>query len=111
MLLAILAVWFGYKKARDTGRNAILWGILCGGAFIGIQLLMGIGIGMIMALGVELWGWSESIFTDYELAVSVIAWVPGIVTLWLLFRYLDRVPEAPAAIEPPPPPPTFGQIE
>jgi len=110
MLLAILAVWFGYKKARDTGRNAILWAVICGGAFIGIQLLVGLGIGVVMGIGIAAWGWSPKIFDDYSILISIVSWVPAIVTLLLIFRYLDRVPDEPVLTQPPPPP-TFGQSE
>ena len=108
--LAILAIWFGYKKARATGRSGILWGLLCGGIFIGIQLLAGIGIVIGMVLGIEHLGWNTSILTDHDMAVSIGAVVPGIVALWLLFRYLDRVPDVPSTAAPPAPP-TFDRVD
>ncbi len=41
MVLIILAIWFGYKKARDTGRNKFLWAAIAGGVFLGVQILGG----------------------------------------------------------------------
>lgn len=109
MLLTILAIWFGYKKGRDTGRNGVLWGAICGGAFIGTQLLVSMGAGIFMGLGIAFWGWPETIFDDNQILVTIGAIIASIVTLFFIFKYLDRVPDDPVATEPPPPP-TFDGI-
>jgi hypothetical protein len=109
MLLAILAVWFGYKKAKDTGRNPILWAIICGGSFIGVQLLVGLGIGLILGLGIELWGWDASVFEKNEIWINLASIAVSVVTLLILFKILDRVPEQPSNIAPPPPPSFDGR--
>ncbi len=105
MLLAILAVIFGYRKARDTGRNPILWAAICGGAFIGTQLLVTFGAGIVLGVGVALLGWKESLFEDLTWVITIVAFVLSVVVLWLLFKYLDRTPKEEPQI--PPPPPTF----
>ena len=110
MLFAILAIWFGYKKARDTGRNAFLWAAICGGAFVGIQLLVGIGAAMFIELGVAFAGWSEGLYEKYTWLISFIAIVFSFGGLLLIFRYLDRVPVIDEPYEPPPPP-TFDTNE
>lgn len=104
MILSILAFWFGYKKARDTGRNPILWSIICGGSFIGVQLLVGFGIGLFLALGGPLWGWDENLLEKNEVWINVASIAISIVTLVILFKILDRVPEQASTIAPPPPP-------
>ena len=104
MLLAILAFYWGYKKGRDSGRNGALWSVICGGAFLGVQLLVGIGLGAVMGLGIALWGWSPTIFDDYYVLISIAAIVPAVITMLLLFKYLDRVPNTPTIVAPPPPP-------
>lgn len=103
--LAVLAVWFGYKKARDTGRNGVLWGAICGTAFLGVQFVVSTGVGVIMAIGIKLLGWSE----DYQLVMTITGLVAGIVTLVILFKYLDRVPEGKSNAAPPPPPNFRGE--
>ena len=108
MILAILAIWYGYKKARDTGRNRFLWAAIAGGVFIGVQLAVGIGFGIIIGLGVTLWGWNESAFEKYQIFASIPAIILSIIALMLVFRFLDRVPDEPPHSEPPPPP-TFNQ--
>jgi hypothetical protein len=104
MLLAILAVIFGYRKARDTGRNPFLWAAICGGAFIGTQLIVTFGAGIVLGLGVAFLGWNETLFDDFGWVITLIAIVLSIVVMWLIFKYLDRVPADDPQSTPPPPP-------
>ena len=107
MLLVILALYFGYKKGRDSGRNGVLWAIICGATFLGVQIVVGMAVGAVMGFGIAYWGWSDSIFEDYQLLISIGALVPAIGVTLLIFKYLDRIQDAPVADEPPPPP-TFN---
>jgi MFS family permease len=104
MILAILAAWFGYKKGKDTGRNGFLWAFICAATFIGVQLLSGAAIGIFIGIGIAAWGWSEKLFDDYNILISLISLVFGIASLFFVFRYLDKVPQS-EIISPPPPPP------
>ena len=108
MIIAILAFWFGYKKGRDSGRNPVLWSVICGGSFIGVQLLVGLAIGIFMGVGIATLGWSESVYEDYQIFITLAAIAASIVTLLLILRYLDRIPDEPVDRDPPPPP-TFNQ--
>ncbi|MBK8466086.1 MAG: hypothetical protein IPL32_09655 [Chloracidobacterium sp.] len=109
MILVILAIWFGYKKARDSGRNPWLWAAISGGIFIGTQLLVGLGFGVLIVIGQELWGWDDRAFDNYSLLANIPAIILSIVALWLVFRFLDRIPEDPPQSQPPPPPTFDGQ--
>ncbi len=104
MLFAILAVIFGYRKARDSGRNAYLWAAICGVTFIGMQLLVAFGIGIIIGVGVEFAGWSESLYDDYAWVITILSIVFSVGSILLIFKYLDRIPDEPTMIAPPPPP-------
>jgi hypothetical protein len=110
MILAILAIWFGYKKAKASGRNPYLWAFICAIVFIGTQLLTAILIGSVIGLGVALRGWSENLYDQYQTGVTIISIVASIAALLLVFRYLDRIPQEPA-FHAPPPPPTFNKID
>ena len=107
MILAILAIWFGYKKARDTGRNPWLWAAIAAVAFVGTQIIVVIAAGVLIELGVMFLGWNEHAIDDYGLLANIPAIILSILALWLVFRFLDRVPKD-EHITPPPPPPTFG---
>ena len=106
MILAILAIWFGYKKARDTGRNPYLWAAICGVTFIGVQLLVSVGFGVLIAIGIEAFGWKETTYDDYSLVGTLFSIGASIVALIILFRYLDRVTDD-GSVDLPPPPPIF----
>ncbi len=69
MIFAIISAWLAYKKARDTNRNAILWAIIAAVTFIGTQLLVQLGFGILLGLGIELRGWSPEMlkFTAFLL--------------------------------------------
>lgn len=107
MILIILAIWFGYKKGRDSGRNPWLWAAIAGGVFLGTQIVVGIGFGILIAIGQEIRGWSDETFDKYALFANIPALMLSIVALWLVFRYLDRAPSGEPINTPPPPPPTF----
>ena len=108
MILVILAIWLGYKKAKATGRNPYLWAFICAAVFIGAQLLVGFMIGATVELAIIFRGGSSYGGLDNNFGIlNVVSLVFGFVALWLVFRYLDRVPEQPTFVQPPPPP-TFG---
>jgi ABC-type glycerol-3-phosphate transport system permease component len=106
MILFILAAYFAYKKAKSTGRNGILWAFITAGVYIGMQLLLGIGIGIFLAVGVEFFGWSETVYNDFNLLISAVCIIGSFGGVWLVFRYLDKIPEE-ETFAAPPPPPTF----
>ncbi|MBK8147820.1 MAG: hypothetical protein IPN69_15425 [Acidobacteria bacterium] len=104
MLLAILAAWFGYKKANDSGRNGILWAFICAGAFIGTQLVCGLVIGLFFGIGIAAFGWNEDIYETYSIVVNLAAIAFSILVVYLIFSYLDRIPEDEPPLEVPSPP-------
>lgn len=109
MLLAIFAFYFGYKKAKATGRNAVLWSLICGFSFIGVQIVVPVAVGVFIGLGIGLMGWNETLYDDLTWPITFVGIGTSIVVLFILFKYLDRVPKEPVADLPPPPPPAFGQ--
>lgn len=104
MILVILAIYFGYKKAKETGRNPFLWAFITAAAFIGTQLLTAVAIYTFLGIGVAVFGWSENVFGDYEALINIVSIVASFVSLLLVFRYLDKIPFEEPIIEPPLPP-------
>jgi len=88
MILVILAFWFGYKKAKETGRNPLLWSIAAGVTFIGVQVFIGVMIGLFLGFGIVAFGWSESIFDDYEIVFTIVAAIGSLVVLMQLLKYI-----------------------
>ena len=109
MILAILAFIWGYRKGRDSGRSGPLWSAICGFTFLGIQVLFSAGVGIVMGLGIAFYGWDEGIFDRYSLVISILSLIPAGLSLWLIFKYLDRIPDEPFTTSPPPPPTFRGE--
>ena len=112
MIFAIIAAIVAYRRAKDNGRNGWLWAFIAAAVFIGTQLIVSVGAGLIMGLGVGFMGWSETIFDDtlYVGPVTVVAIGASILSTWLLLRYLERpIIEDHQVDIPPPPPPTFDR--
>lgn len=104
MIFALISAWLAYKKARDTNRNAILWAIIAAVTFIGTQLLVQLGFGILLGIGIELRGWSADIIDTYSLPITIFAVIISFLSTWLVLRYLDKMPEDEAFVSPPPPP-------
>lgn len=107
MLLAILAGYFGYKKAKATGRNGFLWAAICVGAFIGSQTVFAIAVAFAILAASGFEGPDGISTSRNESIITIAAIVPSIIALLLIFRYLDRLPQNDETAGPPPPP-TFG---
>jgi len=88
MILVLLAFWFGYKKAKETGRNPFIWSIAAGATFIGVQLFIGLMIGIFLGFGMMAFGWSESIFDDFEIVISIVAAIGSLFVLMQLLKYV-----------------------
>ncbi len=106
MILFILAAFFAYKKAKSTGRNGFLWALITAGVFIGTQFFVALAIGVFLAVGVEIFGWSETVYDDFNFLITAVSIIASFGSVWLVFRYLDKIPQE-ETITLPPPPPTF----
>ncbi len=113
MIFAIVAAIVAYRRARDSGRNGWLWAAAAAAVFILTQWVVAVGAGVLIGIGIAMFGWSESIFdsTMYVGPVTVVAIGASILTTWLLLRYLDKplAEEQPFDMPPPPPPPIFDR--
>ena len=109
MILFILAAFMAYKKAKSTGRSGVLWALITAGVYIGTQLLFALGIGLFLGIGVELFGWSETVYDDWNLLITAVCIIAAFGGVWLVFRYLDKLPAEETFVSPPPPPTFDGK--
>lgn len=104
MIFALISAWLAYKKAKDTNRSAILWAAIAAVTFIGTQLLIQFGFGILLGIGIEFQGWSPEIVETYNLPITIFSVVISFISTWLVLRYLDKIPEGESYVSPPPPP-------
>jgi hypothetical protein len=107
MILAIVFAYLAYKRASANGRNGILWALIAVAAFIGTQLVVGLGIGLFIGIGVAAWGWQEDVFETYAILINIVAIIFSIGAGWLVLKFLDRPPAQDVGYSTPPPPPDF----
>jgi Na+/citrate or Na+/malate symporter len=107
MILVILAAIMAYRKALATERNGWKWAGITSGAFIATQLVIQFGGGVLLGLGIAFAGWSENVLDTYNIIITIISVIASFIVMWLILRYLDKVPEE-QVFTPPPPPPNFN---
>lgn len=108
MILAILFVWLGYKRANEAGKNGVLWAILAGGSFVATQLIISFGIGILLGLGIAFRGWSETILDDYAIPITLFAVAVSIGVGFIVLKLADRNPAVEDTMTIPPPPTDFN---
>jgi len=110
MIFAIITAVLAYRRAKENGRNGLLWALAGAGVFIGAQMLVTFGAGIFVGLGVAFLDWPETIYDDAMFVgpITVVAILVSVLASWLLLRYLDKpINEDPVDLPPPPPPPVF----
>lgn len=108
MILAIIFVVLGYQRAKAVGKNGFLWAVIAGVAFIGTQLVVGVGIGAALAIYAEMTGsGADSLVETGWFGINLVAIALSILVAWGVLKIIDRRPTAPEPMPPPPPPPTF----
>lgn len=65
IIFIIIAAIFVYRTARDNGYNAVLWTIIAIVGFAGIQIAIGLFAGILMGIGIAIWGWPPTLLEDY----------------------------------------------
>lgn len=116
MILAIIFAWLGYKKAKENGRNGLLWGALATIAFIGTQLIVSAGIGLVSGIILLSQGNSEAEmdqffdggFFSFVVYLAAIGLSVGAGMIVLYFANKPVVDTGNYNV-PPPPPTSFGQ--
>lgn len=106
MIFVFIAAWLAYKKAKETDRNGIVWVLITAAAFIGTQLV-GLAIGVLIAVGAEFGLFADEITEQYTTVINTIAVIASVIVSLLIIRHLGKVPEN-DSFTPPPSPPAFN---
>ena len=110
----IVATYQVYKTAGDTGRNAIAWAFATFAIGFGIQqillFLLGVGIGLVMtfqrASMAEIMEVSQS---SMAVIINLSCLFLSFIGVWLVMRYVSKIPEEKAFVYPLAPPSNFNQ--
>jgi hypothetical protein len=99
------------QLARERNRSAVKWSLLGIAAWIGGELLVGLGFGVVYGVGIIFLGWPEEMSTGANVLLYVAALAAAIGSFTLLRRYLqskspDHFDSGNKLLTPPPPPPT-----
>jgi hypothetical protein len=98
--------------ARERNRSAVAWSLLGIGAWIGAELSVGFGIGIMYALGTMFWGWEREMPTSLRFFSYALAFGSAIgafsLVRYILYKKSSHPSEShPGLLTPPPPPPQF----
>lgn len=109
-----VATYYAYKTAKDYGRNAILWALIVFAVGFGIQIVIPLFIGIVIGVVMTLQGSSpeeiQNSIGGYSFILGFVCIVLSLIGMFLILKFLSRVPEDGVLSEgsPPPPPPNFN---
>lgn len=106
MIFFFVAAWLAYKRAKENGRNGVVWALITSAAFIVAQLATGAAIAFLLLVANGFDSGGEDLISRYELLINIASIVVSIAVVWLILRFLNKVPED-NSFTPPPAPPIF----
>ncbi|MDT7602215.1 MAG: hypothetical protein QOF61_212 [Acidobacteriota bacterium] len=100
------------RLARERNRSAVVWSLFGIAAWIGAELSVAFGFGIVYALGTTFWGWEPEMPAGLRLLSYVVALAAALggVTLARHILYTKSAYPSeshPSFLTPPPPPPEF----
>ena len=101
MILAIIVAWLAYKKAKQAGRNGILWGLAGAAVYIGTQLIVSLIVGFALGVAILVFHWQKSIIDTASIPITLVAILASFLTSWLFLKLLDRMWAGVGTFEPP----------
>ncbi len=107
MIFAIISAILAYRKAKDAGRNGLLWALIAAATFIGTQFVVALFLGIVVGLVIGFTNQPEPNWGNVDIIITIVAVILSFGTTWGVLKYLDRVPPE-HTYTPPPPPDSFN---
>jgi hypothetical protein len=111
IVVIVVACIHTYRSARDTGRRAGLWLLAVLVVGIGLQFVVPIVLGIIIAIFYLATGSTQAQLAgdlgSWSMVIGIGCLVLSVVGMLYIAKRAAVVPDEPAA-QPPPPPPIFG---
>lgn len=95
------------RLARERGRSALRWSLLGIASWIGAELLVFFGAGVLYAVGEVMLGWPAVIPAGFKALAYLLALGSALLTVTIVSRILMRV-QKDEYLPGPPPPPEFS---
>lgn len=106
LVAVIFATYYVYKTAKDTGRNAVGWALLTFAVGFGVQILLPVAIGMIIAVVMSASGNSVAEIQDFvqtiAILIAIVCLALSFVGIWLVMRRVVKIPENNSFVSQPP---------
>ena len=113
LVAVVIATYHVYKTAKDNERNAIGWALLTFAVGFGTQIIfpviVGFGIAVVMLASGSSMEEIQGFVQNITMIIGIVCLILSFVGIWLIMRYVVRIPENNTFISPPPPPPTFDE--
>lgn len=105
-IAVIIAAYYVYKTAGDTGRNAALWAAITFAVGFGVQIiipiLIGFGISLAMAASGNSISEIQRSIESVSIIIALICLVLSFAGIGLIMRHIVKIPEEASSIPPPP---------
>ncbi|MGI8639758.1 MAG: hypothetical protein ACR2MG_07365 [Pyrinomonadaceae bacterium] len=110
-IAVFIATYFVYKTAKDTGRNAAIWGLLTFAVGFGIQIILPLLIGIIFGFAMAVSGSSvmeiQADIQSASIIIAIVCLILSFIGIALIMRHVAKIPEEKSFV-PPPSPPNFN---
>ncbi len=111
IVVIIVATVMAYRTAKQYDRNAVAWAAIVLAVGFGIQLIIPLLLGVVIAVVMLVNGNTEteiqSAIALPSIIIGLVCIVLSVVAVMLILRYLSKIPEDKPFTQPPTPP-TFN---
>lgn len=107
-IFVIIAPFFVYRSAKQSGRNAVGWALTAAAVGIGIQVvipfLIGIVLGLaLLASGTPPDGIRQAVTTP-SIIIGIICLIISVAGVLVIMQHVAKIPEEKPFVPPPSPP-------
>jgi hypothetical protein len=109
LAVTIVATYFVNKTAREYGRNVTLWTLLTLGVGLGGQIVLPFILGVVLVIIFMVSGTRDAAHLQQKTEtpafyINIFCLLASFAAMWIVLRYVSRLPEDPDVHQPPPPP-------
>lgn len=112
MVAVIVLIIQVYKTANGNGRSGALWAVLTGVLGFGFQIVLPMIIGLVAGIYLVATGGTpddiQEWVNSWSLLISIPCLILSVLSMWLIMKYVSRIPDDQPLTNAPPPPPSFG---